>query len=88
MKLDVSSGISVSVVYHRDNLLLIGAVLVMKPNMLHFLKSLYQLFLEKEIGRRFILDTYVTLTMRDGSNNVWYGMECYNTGAYVKKLNM
>ena len=41
MKLDVSAGNSVSVVYHRDNLLLIAAVQVMKPNMLHFLKSLY-----------------------------------------------
>ena len=41
MKLDVYSGNSVSVVYHRDNLLLDDAVLVVKPNVLHFLKSLY-----------------------------------------------
>ena len=40
MKLDVAGG-SVSVVFHRYNLLLRGAFLVMMPDVLHFFKSLY-----------------------------------------------
>ena len=36
VKLDVFAGDSVSVVFHRDNLLLSGAFLVMKPDVLHF----------------------------------------------------
>ena len=49
MKLDVFAGDSVSVVFHRDNLLLSGAFLVMEPDVLHFLNLCTSSFLKKKL---------------------------------------
>ena len=69
MELTGSTGHSVSVVLHRDNLWLVFWSWLCDPYVFQ-----YDLCMGCHISSQSVLLKLVTRTMSDGSINVWYGM--------------